>query len=31
VWRLLLEFARVCDDQRDRLGWVGDLAEDVDN
>lgn len=32
VWRLLLEFARVCDDQRDRLGWVGDLlARDRDD
>ncbi|CAN8098229.1 unnamed protein product [Discula destructiva] len=25
VWRLLLEFARVCDENRDRLGWVDDL------
>ncbi|KAI9738388.1 MAG: hypothetical protein M1834_008891 [Cirrosporium novae-zelandiae] len=25
VLRLLLEYARVSDDQRDRLGWVGDL------
>jgi hypothetical protein len=25
VWRLLLEWARVCDDERERLGWVGDL------
>lgn len=27
VWRLLLEFARVCDENRDRLGWVDDLTE----
>lgn len=26
VWRLLLEFARVCDENRDRLGWVDDLV-----
>lgn len=26
VWRLLLEFARVCDENRDRLGWVDDLT-----
>jgi Glycosyl transferase family 90 len=26
VWRLLLEFARMCDDNRDRLGYVGDLV-----
>ena len=25
VYRLLLEFARVCDDSRDDLGWAGDL------
>ena len=25
VWRLLLKWARVCDDSRDRLGWVEDL------
>lgn len=25
VWRLLLEFARVCDENRDRLGWVDDV------
>jgi Glycosyl transferase family 90 len=25
VWRLLLEFARICDDNRDRLGYVEDL------
>lgn len=25
VWRLLLEFARICADERDRLGYVGDL------
>jgi hypothetical protein len=25
VYRLLLEYARVVDDRRDRLGWVGDL------
>jgi len=27
TWRLLLEWARVCDDARDVLGWVGDLQE----
>lgn len=26
VWRVLLEFARVCDENRDRLGWVDDLT-----
>lgn len=26
VWRLLLEFARVCDQNREKLGYVGDLA-----
>lgn len=25
VYRLLLEYARVVDDRRDRIGWVGDL------
>ncbi len=25
TWRLLLEFARVCDENRDRLGFVDDL------
>ncbi|OAX81116.1 hypothetical protein ACJ72_04545 [Emergomyces africanus] len=25
TYRLLLEYARVCDDQRERLGYVGDL------
>ncbi|KAI9799163.1 MAG: hypothetical protein M1833_004203 [Piccolia ochrophora] len=25
VLRLLLEWARVCDDRRERMGWVGDL------
>ncbi|GJC79343.1 beta-1,2-xylosyltransferase 1 [Colletotrichum liriopes] len=25
VWRLLLEFARLCDDHRDTLGYVDDL------
>ncbi|KAJ2891288.1 glycosyltransferase family 90 protein [Zalerion maritima] len=25
VWRLLLEWARVCDDNRDRIGWVDDI------
>ncbi|KAI0161944.1 glycosyltransferase family 90 protein [Hypoxylon sp. FL1284] len=25
VWRLLLEFARVCDEKRDMLGYVDDL------
>ncbi|KAG8170307.1 hypothetical protein KVR01_001052 [Diaporthe batatas] len=28
VWRLLLEFARVCDEDRDRLGYVDDLVGD---
>lgn len=27
VYRLLLEYARIMDDKRDRLGWVGDLSE----
>ena len=27
VLRLLLEWARVTDDERTRLGWVGDLSE----
>ncbi len=27
VYRLLLEFARLCDDQRERLGYVDDLFE----
>ncbi|KAI0404535.1 glycosyltransferase family 90 protein [Xylaria palmicola] len=26
VWRLLLEFARVCDEKRDQLGYVDDLT-----
>lgn len=26
VWRLLLEFARICDENRDHLGFVGDLV-----
>jgi hypothetical protein len=26
VWRLLLEFARVCDVKRDKLGYVADLT-----
>lgn len=26
VWRLLLEFARICDDKREVLGYVDDLA-----
>jgi len=25
MWRLILEWARVCDDKRDVLGWVDDL------
>ncbi|KXJ88124.1 hypothetical protein Micbo1qcDRAFT_166773 [Microdochium bolleyi] len=25
TWRLLLEFARVCDERREWVGWVGDL------
>lgn len=28
VWRLLLEWARVCDENRDTLGFVADLLED---
>jgi hypothetical protein len=28
VYRLLLEYARVVDDRRERLGWVGDLIDD---
>lgn len=28
VYRLLLEYARVIDDRRDRLGWTGDLVKD---
>ena len=27
VWRLLLEYARVTDDNRDRLAYVGDLKK----
>lgn len=27
VYRLLLEYARLVDDKRERLGWVGDLLE----
>jgi hypothetical protein len=27
VYRLLLEYARVCDDRRERMGWVGDLKK----
>ncbi|EGX96434.1 endoplasmic reticulum-resident kdel protein, putative [Cordyceps militaris CM01] len=26
VWRLLLEWARVCDEKRDTLGFVGDMV-----
>ncbi|KKZ59023.1 hypothetical protein EMCG_00888 [[Emmonsia] crescens] len=29
TYRLLLEYARVCDDQRERLGWVEDLEEET--
>lgn len=29
VYRLLLEYARVCDDRRERLGWVGDLIKEA--
>jgi hypothetical protein len=25
IWRVLLEFARVCDENRERLGFVGDI------
>ncbi|KAF2117965.1 hypothetical protein BDV96DRAFT_489489 [Lophiotrema nucula] len=28
VYRLLLEYARIGDDRRERLGWVGDLSEE---
>lgn len=24
-WRVILEYARICDDQRENLGWVDDL------
>ncbi|QDS69583.1 hypothetical protein FKW77_008320 [Venturia effusa] len=27
VWRLLLEWARICDDNRQKLGWAGDMME----
>ncbi|KAF2095459.1 hypothetical protein NA57DRAFT_59463 [Rhizodiscina lignyota] len=27
LWRVLIEFARVCDGERDRLGWVDDILE----
>lgn len=27
VYRLLLEYARIVDDRRERLGWVGDLID----
>ncbi|KAJ6437694.1 Lipopolysaccharide-modifying protein [Purpureocillium lavendulum] len=30
VWRLLLEYARVVDDKRDRLAFVGDLKSRAD-
>ncbi|KAI5462674.1 hypothetical protein BGZ63DRAFT_221346 [Mariannaea sp. PMI_226] len=30
VWRLLLEWARVCDEKRDKLGFVQDLLEQPD-
>jgi hypothetical protein len=30
TWRLLLEFARVCDKHRDRLGFVDDLLDGND-
>ncbi|RDA83649.1 hypothetical protein CP532_4658 [Ophiocordyceps camponoti-leonardi (nom. inval.)] len=29
VWRLLLEWARVCDEERHLLGFVGDLGPDT--
>lgn len=29
TWRLLLEFARICDENRDRLGYVDDLINDM--
>lgn len=28
TWRLVLEFARLCDDRRDVLGWVNDLNKE---
>lgn len=28
VWRLLLEWARVCDEKRDTLGFIGDVAHE---
>ncbi|KAF2466868.1 uncharacterized protein BDR25DRAFT_376394 [Lindgomyces ingoldianus] len=30
LYRLLLEYARVVDDKRERLGWVGDLVGEGD-
>jgi hypothetical protein len=27
TYRLLLEWARVCDDNRVSMGWIGDLVE----
>jgi len=29
VWRLLIEYARVIDDRRERMGWVGDLLDEL--
>lgn len=29
LYRLLLEYARVCDDKREELGWVEDLLGDM--
>jgi hypothetical protein len=27
VWRVLLEWARICDDNREKMGWVGDMRK----
>ena len=24
-WRVILEYARICDDRRENMGWVDDL------
>ncbi|KAB5542581.1 hypothetical protein GE09DRAFT_1061844 [Coniochaeta sp. 2T2.1] len=29
VLRLLLEYARICDEKRESMGWVGDLVKDA--
>ena len=25
MWRLILEYARICDDRRENMGWADDL------